>query len=173
VALASSSGEAFILHKHSLAFLLLDLVFALCFLLFCSSTPHLPVFSSIHRAHCVFWLGSWIRNFDSRSTILHLDIQGTRLSISFAATLRLHRHQKRFHRHPRIGAWFARAVAYRDKTGFPPSPASAVGGLEPCVVLANGERSYGVGAWTPRAVSGDSQPTPHCRLDAAVVLLLL
>jgi hypothetical protein len=58
VALASSSGEAFILHKHALAFLLLDLVFALCFLLFCSLTPHLPVFSTIHRAHCVFWLGS-------------------------------------------------------------------------------------------------------------------
>ncbi|XP_062162404.1 uncharacterized protein LOC133869429 [Alnus glutinosa] len=67
VALASSSEEAFILHQHALAFLLLDLVFALCFLLLCSSTPHLP---------------------------------GTRLSISFAATIRLHRHQKRFHRPP-------------------------------------------------------------------------
>jgi hypothetical protein len=74
VALASASGEAFILHKHALAFLLLDLVFALYFLLFCSSTPHLPVSSTIHRAHCVFWLGSWIRIFDSRSTILHLDL---------------------------------------------------------------------------------------------------
>jgi hypothetical protein len=70
----------------------------------------------------VFWLGSWIRIFDSQSTILHLDLQGTRLSISFAATLRLHRHQKRFHRPPANRSMVCTRRCVQGLNRLPPFP---------------------------------------------------